>query len=531
MLEVRVPYVPKYVPSVEPPRNAILGQLTAIDKPISGRHATIISRFTKNNGEIGFTIDAGFKTKAGVDGTDERDVDLVNIYDYATPAELERFEHYEWELQYERERRKPKVGRPRKRLPTSDESASMDGVFTKFKKPLGRPRKTKRSLKAVDSPDQAARRSSRAAFAGVHISSPLKPNQMPSRATSPGSTAASLARSAESTKSSAHKSTSDMAEAPTRSLDGNSPPIPTAFVSSTHVFLDPSLNVDQLTSLNACKVVGDKSFTLDDDPSKPTRAPYAMVQAALSESEVSVAEDVAPDSESEDELIAAVSSNGRRFVPGKEIRTTPSVVAGQRRSYQVSLSDQETSEGLAQKESTSITPVRTKGARKSMTPHYPSATKLPKPARGRRPTNRAHRDKVLRVSSQGLLARDRSEIDSLLKKRPDSKAVGIRGGEVPQPRALHLSPQLVLGSPITSSDEEEDHRLRPAQTTSVSEKHHIILGSPITTSSDESNQGPRSARTSSPPSRARKSPTADDTKRRRSSERDERESWYRMVRR
>ncbi|KAL8706954.1 MAG: hypothetical protein Q9201_000002 [Fulgogasparrea decipioides] len=341
LVEVRVPYVPKYVPSVERPGDAMPGQLTAIDKPISGRYATIVSRFTKDNGDIGFIIHVGSNAKASADGTDERIVDLVNIYDYVTPAELERFEHHEWELEYERERdrRRRKVGRPRKRLPTS-ESASMDGVFSKFKKPLGRPRKTKRSLKATSPLDQAARQSSRSTFAGVHISSPLKPCQTLSRSTSPSSTAAFLSRSAEYTGSSAQKSILDMVEATPRSLDGDSSPIPVTFHLSAHFFLDPNLNVDQLTSSNACKVVGDKSSTLDDSPSKRTRAPCTMVLAALSESESSVAEDITPDSVSEDELTVAVSTNGHRFAPDEEIRATPSGVAGQRHSSQVSLGDQ-----------------------------------------------------------------------------------------------------------------------------------------------------------------------------------------------
>lgn len=129
------------------------------------RNGTIISRFTTEDGRIGFTI----ATEPGGDDASSRqeiDVDLMDIYDHVTPAELERYEHHDWELESQREQNRRKVGRPRKRVPSFDGFVGVDKAATKPKRPLGRPKKS-------------SVLSGRSAFAGVYIPSPVKTTERP----------------------------------------------------------------------------------------------------------------------------------------------------------------------------------------------------------------------------------------------------------------------------------------------------------------------------------------------------------------
>ncbi|KAL8836038.1 MAG: hypothetical protein Q9170_003083 [Blastenia crenularia] len=240
-------------------------------------------RYTKTDGLIGFTVRINTRTGGSIAHPHEIDVDLVDIYEHVTPEELERFENHDWELEDARERQKPKLGRPRKYISTLDL-----GGLTSRTVPLkrrGRPRKgPPKSLENQRTPVSGPRESSvqhSPTFVGVHIPSPH--NQ---RASLP--VAMSPIRSG----------LMSLGSVPTRDHERTS--------SSAEDFeiLDTQCNgtqVDQLNASNANRVVGVKLPSAS--PSiRRHRPSYAMVQAALGDSESSDAAPMVPDSQSEDEL-------------------------------------------------------------------------------------------------------------------------------------------------------------------------------------------------------------------------------------
>ncbi|KAL8901335.1 MAG: hypothetical protein Q9207_005249 [Kuettlingeria erythrocarpa] len=317
-VEVQVPFVPPYVPANRPFRGAVHWQYDShTAEQLKG---SVISRFTKNDGLIGFTVRIGSDI---ADASDEVDVDLANVYDYVTPEELERFENLDWEKEIERDRNRPKVGRPRKTLLNGGESPTV--LQNSTKRPLGRPRK--HPIKAVGPVTKGQQRPAQdgdSAFLGVHIPSPAKNGQETANATSPlSSTSLSLIphyiRRNESTALSV--------EATSTSAEGDTP-----------------MQIDQLTPSNAKRVIGvripDKSLL-----KHPPRASYPMVEAALGRSDSSDIEDKAvpdtedeavPDSESEDELALQPSAQLRRFANGTEIPNSRSGTEDHDRSLFVS---------------------------------------------------------------------------------------------------------------------------------------------------------------------------------------------------
>ena len=164
--------MPTYTPNVD---QKIAVVTLNNDRP----NGTVLSRYTTEHGWIRFTVRRPLAngTLSSSD-TEEVDVDLAEIYDYVTPAELEHYEHRELELEAERKANRPKVGRPRKSPPGFSVSTEVMGQEIKIQRPLGRPRK--RPLTS----GQKIRRGlaqqihqPRTAFAGVYIPSPVKASQ------------------------------------------------------------------------------------------------------------------------------------------------------------------------------------------------------------------------------------------------------------------------------------------------------------------------------------------------------------------
>ncbi|KAI4197547.1 MAG: hypothetical protein LQ348_002140, partial [Seirophora lacunosa] len=273
---VLIQSVPPYVPTARCHDSAF--QQAAAGAHLSNEHhnGSIIKRFSKDDGGIAFTVK--LPDKGDIAGN-ELDVDLRDIYDYVSPAELERYENLDWELDDERRRNRKKVGRPRKTLP------STLAMGQKPKRPLGRPRKYPIKTQDLGPAD----------FAGVHIPSPLKPRlgtQDPSPITS---VAAQRRESLTSAVESVETSASD---------------------STPH-------NIDQLTPSNARKV-----RAVRQPPASPSipgrRTTYSMVEASLGKYEISDEEEVIPESGSEDELSLNPSTREPRFASRTEIsNSTP----------------------------------------------------------------------------------------------------------------------------------------------------------------------------------------------------------------
>ncbi|KAL8806195.1 MAG: hypothetical protein Q9182_001470 [Xanthomendoza sp. 2 TL-2023] len=290
-IEVLIPSAPRYNPNVELPKELTDQKLAAVTWPHDRRNGSVVSRYTTEHGWISFTVRTEPRIGEHGEGIpiQETEVDLANIYDYVTPAELERYEHHELELEAEREANRPKVGRPRKRSPSSIVSSEDLGQTIKVKRPLGRPRKHQNT--AVP---QRRTRQSRFTFAGVHILSPVK-----ERKSSP--------------KVSLPQPRSNMA-----SPLAPATPIPLIDAAAEEAATscdtyDPALNIDQLTPSNARRVVG----APQPGPSQRTpKAPYSMVQAALGDSD---SEDGLPQSPSEDELGFTPKTHLRRFATVTEV--------------------------------------------------------------------------------------------------------------------------------------------------------------------------------------------------------------------
>ncbi|KAL8928146.1 MAG: hypothetical protein Q9208_001856 [Pyrenodesmia sp. 3 TL-2023] len=293
-VEVQVPWVPAYVPATRSARNDIHWRDDFSNPTARQLNGSVISRFIKGNGFIGFTVRIGSADdKAG----DEVDVDLAKIYDYVTPEELERFENLDWEEEIERERNRPKVGRPRKAL--LNVGGSSTTIPNAAKKPLGRPRKY--PLKAAGPVTQGPRRPGKrvdTAFLGVHIPSPVKAGQMTVNAPS-SDASTSLVETQKQTLQ--RESTASSVEAASTSAEG-----------------DTTLQIDQLTPSNAKRVVGVR--IPEKSPLKRTqRESYPMVEAALGKSDSSTSDEAVPESGSEDELALKPSIQSRRFANGTEI--------------------------------------------------------------------------------------------------------------------------------------------------------------------------------------------------------------------
>ncbi|KAL8757708.1 MAG: hypothetical protein Q9184_004137 [Pyrenodesmia sp. 2 TL-2023] len=310
-VEVQVPWVPPYVPATRPARDVSYWRDDFSYHTARQLNGSVISRFTKDNGFISFTVKVGSEDdKAGT----VIDVDLAKIYDYVTPEELERFENLDWEEDIEREKNRPKVGRPRKELPNGGVSSTILPNTTK--KPLGRPRKY--PLKAAGPVTQGQRRSGKhidSAFLGVHVPSPVKPGQRTVDSSSPISLTSLLHLPKHSRQ---EVSTPSTHEAMSTSAEGDNP-----------------MQIDQLTPSNAKRVTGVR--IPPKSPSERTqRASYPMVEAALGKSDYSDVDEAVPESESEDELALKPSTEARRFANGVEIPNSRSGTEDYNESHFVS---------------------------------------------------------------------------------------------------------------------------------------------------------------------------------------------------
>ncbi|KAL8903310.1 MAG: hypothetical protein Q9171_007446 [Xanthocarpia ochracea] len=289
--EIHIPSAPTYTPNVDQ-------KIDIVTLNNYRRNGTILSRFTTEHGGIRFTVRKPLANGLSLGDTEEVDVDLAEIYDYVTPAELERYEHRELELEVEREANRPKVGRPRNSPPGFSVSTEVMGQEIKIKRPLGRPRKrpltsgqnTRRGLaQPIHQP--------RTAFAGVYIPSPVKASQT-------SSTKASRPTSV-STSESASRGFSQTDPCDNSSASGREG------LSETQ---DTGTNVDQLTWSNARRVISAPQPSSSRGANRPS---YSMVKAALSESGT---EDDLPQSPSEDELNFLIpTAQQRRFAAVVEV--------------------------------------------------------------------------------------------------------------------------------------------------------------------------------------------------------------------
>ncbi|KAL8953858.1 MAG: hypothetical protein Q9222_000304 [Ikaeria aurantiellina] len=291
-LQVLIPSIPRYV-SLRGSQQQFANQLDrSFTKPDDPRNGRIISRYLTEHGSIGFSIETD--PSAVVDGNIEKiGVALKNIYNYVTPAELERYEHHEWELEDEREKNRPKVGRPRKLSPYSRMSMAMvqDGI--KPKRPLGRPRKHPFNLAAKPSSATQTQKSRRQAFRGIFIASPAKQVEQQSGIRTSPVTMGISTPSAPTSLDKIHMPDTE------GDVASRTPSIPIM----TNLVSDATPQVDQLTPSNARRVVGAKLPNSPATPSRRTyRHSYSMVQAALGNSASSASEDDVPLSASEDEL-------------------------------------------------------------------------------------------------------------------------------------------------------------------------------------------------------------------------------------
>ncbi|KAL9012878.1 MAG: hypothetical protein Q9173_002388 [Seirophora scorigena] len=273
---VLIQSVPPYVPTARLHDSAFQQAAAGAHLPNDNHNGSIIKRFSKDDGGIAFTVKLPDK---GNIAANEVDVDLRNIYTYVSPAELERYENLDWELDDERRRNRKKVGRPRKTSP------SALAMVQKPKRPLGRPRKY-----PVKTQDHGP-----ADFVGVHIPSPVKPRpetQDPSPVTSvTAHRRESLTSAVESVETSASDGT--------------------------------PLNIDQLTPSNARKVTAVRPPPASP-PIHSRRTTYSMVEASLGRYEISDEEEVIPESGSEDELSLNPSTREPRFASRTEIsNSTP----------------------------------------------------------------------------------------------------------------------------------------------------------------------------------------------------------------
>ncbi|KAI4114282.1 MAG: hypothetical protein LQ338_008024, partial [Usnochroma carphineum] len=295
---IQIPFVPPYVPSTGLANGFLDEPSASVNHARKHRNGTVRSRFTTQDGLIRFIVrsESGARGK----GTDSNDIDvsLADIYEYVSPEELERYENLDWEQEDERERFRPKLGRPRKQLSQPDQVTSHP---SKTKKPRGRPRKQSTisvgPLGERKGASGKSKTSGGGTFLAIHIPSPIKEDQ-PMPDASPSTLPVTLRPSpSESLEREPTPSTDDLSMSNSRA-------------SATQV--------DQLTPSNANRVVGVKV----PGPSPSQRAhrpPYAMVQTALGDSGSSDRDDVVPNSGSEDELTMLRTTKPRRFSSGAVI--------------------------------------------------------------------------------------------------------------------------------------------------------------------------------------------------------------------
>ena len=201
-VEVRVPYVPPYIPCRS--RNGTRSRRRPASQPTASVNGSIVSRYTTEAGKIGFVIIPD-SHRDGENAT-EIEVDLADIYDYVTPAELERYEHHEWDLESERERerRRRKFERQLRAAYSAEEH-----FVNRPKRPLGRPRKEKSAA-----PNGPAR------FVAVHIPSPGKPvTRFPASTSSKAPSDVSQSPAIETTDTTSQPPSSASSEKATQ--DGN----------------------------------------------------------------------------------------------------------------------------------------------------------------------------------------------------------------------------------------------------------------------------------------------------------------------
>ncbi|KAL8656028.1 MAG: hypothetical protein Q9210_000516 [Variospora velana] len=285
---VLIQSIPAYTPTARPYESTFQHAAAATNPPPEHHHCSIIRRFSNQDGGIAFTLQS--RGEGDIPGH-EIEVDLRNIYDYVSPAELERYENLDWERDDERRRNRPKVGRPRK-MALSGTTLTIS--HNKPKRPLGRPRKYPVVTKTQGPAD----------FAGVHIPTPVKPRLAPQGPSPRRSPAAQQPDQVGFQRS--ISTTSAVESTSTSESDG----IP--------------LNIDQVTPSNARKVVAARPP--EPSPSKNSRrTTYSMVEASLGRCDMSDEEDVMPDSGSEDEL-SIIPAPEARFASKTEIsNSTPGV--------------------------------------------------------------------------------------------------------------------------------------------------------------------------------------------------------------
>ncbi|KAI4219072.1 MAG: hypothetical protein LQ349_008466, partial [Xanthoria aureola] len=342
LIEIQIPHVPRYVPNTKLPEELDDQKIAAVTLANDRRYGIILSRFTTDDGRIGFTIRLPYANGAEVSANgseisadmEEVDVDLASIYDYVTPVELERYEHHEIELEAEREANRPRVGRPRKRSPgliisteIMGEEIPMKrplgrprkrpfmGEEIKMKKPLGRPRKRPAALNENTRTGLAERtHEPRLVFAGVHIPSPVRAGQTSSTILSkPISSAASESASSDLFQAYPGDDTSATGQEETPEVGGTIT-MGEQLPLTTDTIAEISINIDQLTPSNARRVIG----IPQQSPKYGTHRPsYSMIEAALSESDT---EESLPQSPSEDELSSLLPiTQQRRFSAVAEV--------------------------------------------------------------------------------------------------------------------------------------------------------------------------------------------------------------------
>ncbi|CAO1601907.1 hypothetical protein XANCAGTX0491_005545 [Xanthoria calcicola] len=306
LIEIQIPHVPRYVPNTKLPEELDDQKIAAVTLANDRRNGVILSRFTTDDGRIGFTIRLPYANGAEVSANgseisadmEEVDADLASIYDYVTPVELERYEHHEIELEAEREANRPRVGRPRKRSPGLIISTEIMGEEIPMKRPLGRPRKRPAALNENTRTGLAERtHEPRLVFAGVHIPSPVRAGQTSSTILSkPISSAASESASSDLFQAYPGDDTSATGQEETPEVG------------------ETSINIDQLTPSNARRVIG----IPQQSPKYGTHRPsYSMIEAALSASDT---EESLPQSPSEDELSSLLPiTQQRRFSAVAEV--------------------------------------------------------------------------------------------------------------------------------------------------------------------------------------------------------------------
>ncbi|KAL8995826.1 MAG: hypothetical protein Q9169_004516 [Polycauliona sp. 2 TL-2023] len=281
-------------------RELVAQRIAAVTRADDRRNGSILSRFTREDGRIGFTVRIPHTNGTGATTKDEEvEIDLANIYDFVTPEELERYEHHDIVLEDEREANRPKVGRPRKRSPGFIMSTEVMGQQIKIKKPLGRPRKRPRDSDQYNTGLAGQTHRPRSTFAGVHIPSPVKASQVSSLS------------STKPTSSIASETVSRSTSQPLNEDD-----ISTLGQGRTPESRDVAIHIDQLTPSNVRKVIGAPQPGLGPRPHRPS---YSMVRAALGESETETEDDL-PRSPSEDELSSVIPTvQPRRFSTNAEV--------------------------------------------------------------------------------------------------------------------------------------------------------------------------------------------------------------------